>query len=399
VVAPPYDVITDEEREELYRRHDKNIVRLILGKGYSTDDESNNKYTRAAETFKTWLDEGVMVEDPEPSLYLYEEEYEIGGQRKRMRGFIALVRLVDFEEGTILPHEETLLGPKADRLKLRRTTRANFSQIFTFYSDPGGAVERLLEPSSGPEAELADRDGVVHRLWRVADPDVIAGVAELMKDKKLFIADGHHRYETALALRDEMKEEGFDYVMMYITNMDSGGLSILPAHRIVTNIEYDRDAFFQGIGRHFQVEEMERDGDGGMEKMLERMEGAGSGHIFGLFLEGKYYTLTLRDPGVMDQRIRDRSKAWRRLDVTILHTLILEDVLGIEEDERHIRYEIDPWKAVKTAWRMGVQMVFFLNPTRVSQVRDVALAGEKMPGKATYFYPKLLSGLVMRKIE
>jgi uncharacterized protein (DUF1015 family) len=399
VVAPPYDVISDEERDELHGRHENNIIRLILGKGYATDDDTDNKYTRAKQAFEDWLEEGILMEDPESSFYVYEEEYTVNGERKRMRGFIGLARLVEFDKGEILPHEETLSGPKADRLKLRRTTGANFSQIFTFYSDPDSIIEGLLNPTSEPEAELKDGNGVIHRLWRVNDQAVVGKVVELMKGKKLFIADGHHRYETALALRDELKQAGYDYVMMYFTNMDSGGLSILPAHRIVTNIDYDKSRFFHGLERFFLVEEVEKDGEGGMEKMFEKMKEANSKHIFGLFLEGKYYTLTLKDPAVMDERIKDRSQAWRRLDVTILHTLVLGDILGIEEDERHIRYEIDGSKAVKMAWQMGVQMVFFLNPTKVKQVRDVALAGERMPGKATYFYPKLLSGLVMRKIE
>jgi uncharacterized protein (DUF1015 family) len=399
VVAPPYDVISDEERDELYGQDKRNVIRLILGKDYSTDDDTDNKYIRAKRTFGEWLEDGTLKKDPEPSLYVYEEEYTVKGERKKMRGFIGLVRLVEFEKGEILPHEETLSGPKADRIKLRRTTGANFSQIFTFYSDPEGVIEGLLNPTSDPEVEVKDGDGVIHRLWRIKDQEVIGKVVELMKGKKLFIADGHHRYETALALREELKDPGYDYVMMYFTNMDSGGLSILPAHRIVTNIDYDKTSFFQGLKRFFRVEEVERDGDGGLQRMFEGMAGADSKHVFGLFLEGKYYTLALKDPAVMDERIRERSRAWRHLDVTILHTLVLGDVLGIEEDERHIRYEIDPYKAVKMAWRMGVQMVFFLNPTKVSQVRDVALAGERMPGKATYFYPKLLSGLVMRKIE
>jgi uncharacterized protein (DUF1015 family) len=396
VVAPPYDVINEEERDGFYDAHDRNVIRLILGKEYPADTDESNRYTRARDHFNQWQDEGVLAQDGEPSLYVYELEYKVNGQTKRMRGLICLLKLVDFAKGEVLPHEETLKKPKADRLNLMRTMGANDSQIFTFYSDPEGNIDSKVEGALGtPEAEVADSDGVIHRMWKIDDPVIISGIVGDMKDRKLYIADGHHRYETSLALSKEMKGAGYDHTLVFMTNMDASGMTILPAHRIISGLEdFHLEGFLSALDENFMVEEV-----GDLESMMNTMRRlAKEQRIFGLYCQGKYWLLTLMDEGVMDEKIPDKSTPWRRLNVTILHTLIMKDLLGVIGDENK-SYEIDEEKVVEAVDSGKYQLGLFLNPTMVDHVRDVALAGEKMPGKATYFYPKLLTGLVMRKIE
>lgn len=400
VVAPPYDVINEEERDGFYEANDHNIIRLILGKDYPGDTDNSNKYTRAWDYFNMWQDEGILTQEEEPSFYVYELEYRVNGQTKMMRGLIGLLKLVDFAKGEVLPHEETLKKPKADRLNLMRTMGANDSQIFTFYSDPKGNIDSMVEGTIGkPEAEVSDSDGVIHRLWKIDEPGVIADIVEDMKDRRLFIADGHHRYETSLALSKEMDGGGYENTMVYMTNMDATGMTILPAHRMIYGLaDFDIDDFITSLEENFEVEAIEEAGKDGLDKMMNSLCAlADEKRIFGLYSQEKYYLLSLRDAEVMDE-IPDRSTSWKRLNVTILHTLIVQDILGITGDENK-SYEIDEAKVVEEVDSGKYQLGLFLNPTMVDHVRDVALAGEKMPGKATYFYPKLLTGLVMRKIE
>lgn len=401
VVAPPYDVINEEERDGFYDTDDHNVIRLILGKDYHGDTPESNKYTRAWDYFNMWQDEGVLATDGRPALYIYELEYTVNSATKKMRGLISLLKLVEFEKGEVLPHEETLKKPKADRLNLMRTMGANDSQIFTFYSDPAGKVDSMVDGAIGkPEAEVTDGDGVIHRLWKLDEPEIISGIIDDMKDRKLYIADGHHRYETSLALSEEMEGNGYDYTMVYMTNMDARGMTILPAHRIIYGLEdFDLKDFLASLGEIFHVEAIEEAGLEGLEKMMGGLRSmAEDKRLFGLYCQGKYWLLTLKDEEVMDKKIPDKSTPWRRLNVTILHTLIIKDILGITGDENK-SYEIDEEKVVQAVDSGNYQLGLFMNPTRVDHVRDVALAGERMPGKATYFYPKLLTGLVMRKIE
>ncbi|MDI6654566.1 MAG: DUF1015 domain-containing protein [Candidatus Hydrothermarchaeota archaeon] len=398
VVAPPYDVISGEERDEYYSAHENNAVRLILGKEFPGDDPKNNRYTRAGEYLEIWIKSGVLKQDREPSIYVYEQEYCYGGEKKILRGFIALVRI---EEGAILPHEETLSKHIEDRLKLMRATNANLCPIYALYSDENKTLEPALEVKQ-PAVDVkfddtCDSKRVRHRLWKVSDAAAIKKVKKEMKDKKLFIADGHHRYKTALAFRNEMrrkKSRMHDYVMMFLTNMDSGGITILPAHRVARISNASK--LENKIRRYFDSKVLKfgrKNKNTKIKEMLEELERQDSKHIFGMYSGGsEFRLLTLKDEKILDRIIKGKSREWKRLDVAILHALLLSR-------EKKIRYVINEKKAIQVIDEGRYDIAFFLNPTKVEQVKKIALANERMPGKATYFYPKLLTGLVLNKIN
>ncbi len=394
VVAPPYDIITDEEVDGYHNRHKNNIIRLILGEKYEGDTPENNSYTRARAYFNKWLEEGVLKKDERPSIYVLEQEYSVDNERKKMLGIISLVKLEEFEKGVILPHEETLAEAIDDRLNLMGTCGANFSQIFSMYSDPEGIVEKIIakETRKPPVAEV-NANGILNRLWKIDDSDIIASVKAGMKEKKLFIADGHHRYATALIMRDRMREKtgsnAYDYTMMYYTNMDSGGITILPAHRLLSNVNFDMSKM-QKIEEYFDVDSVEQ------EQMLKKLKEMNRRHhVFGMCFDGKCYLLILKDENVMDKIIdSEKSKEWKRLDVTIIHALLIDLIV----DHDNLSYIVDDKEAMRTAEEKG-NVVLFVNPTKLDEVKNIALNREKMPGKATYFYPKLLTGFVLNKID
>jgi uncharacterized protein (DUF1015 family) len=419
VMAPPYDVISPALQEDLYRRSPYNVVRLILGKTSEADSETDNRYTRAAADFERWQQQGVLVRDAEPSIYLYDEEYatEDGGRVVR-KGFIALTRLEDFSTGVVKPHEKTLAGPKTDRLNLTKACQANFSPIFSLYSDPCCVLEALTrkEKERLPEVAVADDDGVIHRLWRVTDSSITRKAQELLASKPLFIADGHHRYETALNYRNLMREkhpgytgkELFNYVLMYFANMEDQGMLIFPTHRLVFNLEgFQLPSFLEAVREWFDVEAQAFDpADPEACRAARRalQEKGRERRTLGLFAgDETLYFLTLRDEKAMDSFFDPRTpKALRTLDVSILHRLVLEGVLGItpqaQEQQTHLKYVKGFDEALELVQCGEFQLAFLMNATRMSEVRDVANAGEKMPQKSTYFYPKLLSGLVINKI-
>ncbi len=419
VMAPPYDVISPSLQDALYHRDPFNVVRLILGKTTDEDSGSNNRYTRAAADFRLWEQEGVLVRDTMPSIYLYDQLYRTeDGQTVNRKGFIALARLEDFSSGVVKPHEKTLSGPKTDRLQLTRACRANFSPIFSLYSDPCCVLEfftKKVKERPG-DLEVSDDDGVVHRLWQVTDPAIIEKAQGVLDSKPLFIADGHHRYETALNYRNEMREkhpdftgkELFNYVLMYFANMEDQGMSIFPTHRLVHSLEsFQVEPFLGRLREFFDIEAVPADpADPSARRTLREglaRRGAEK-RVLGLFCGGRtFYYLTIRDEALMDRFFDARApKALRTLDVSILHRLILESILQItpeaQEAQTNLKYIKnfdEPFEQVENG---NAQLAFLMNPTRMSEVRDVANAGEKMPQKSTYFYPKLLSGLVINKI-
>jgi uncharacterized protein (DUF1015 family) len=419
VTAPPYDVISPEMQEELYQRSPFNLVRLILGKIEDEDNEVCNRYVRAAGLFRQWMTDGILVRDGQPSIYLYDEEYQVEGLGTVVRkGFMALARLEDFATGMVKPHEKTLSGPKADRLMLTKACEANFSPIFGLYSDPCCVQEALtweLKKRS-PDLEVTDDDGVTHRLWQVTDSVVIQKVCDLLDNKPLFIADGHHRYETALNYRDFKRQqledfsgkELFNYVLMYFANMEDQGMLIFPTHRLVHGLEGFRlEPFLSELSVYFEVEahSMDPDDAASRREVRDILQKKGENHpSIGLFAGGRtVYFLTLKDENCMDLFFDEKaSKALRTLDVSILHHLVLEKMLGItpeaQEKQTNLKYVKnfdEPFSLVQSGQH---QMAFLMNSTRMTQVRDVANAGEKMPQKSTYFYPKLLSGLVINQI-
>ena len=411
VVSPPYDVISSEEREGLYRKSDYNIIRLILGKEFPGDDEKNNKYSRAAAFFREWLREGILREDEKPAIYIYEQEYFHKGEKKIRRGFLALLRLEDFARGAILPHEETLSRPREDRLHLLRACQANLSPIFALYADPTRVMDGLLEEERELLLEAKDAQGEKHRLWAFTSNEKIERLKRFLKDKELYLADGHHRYETALNFRNEMRQksssctgrEAYNYLMAYLTNMDSAGLVILPAHRLVSGLEnLNGERLREGLNRLFEVTPF-GEGEDNLQRLLSSLEEKNAEeHLFGMYGAEGLCLLRLRDEAVLRRLIEgDKPWSWKRLDITILHQVILNGILAVGKrlDEEKIAYLADAGEAFRSVREGKHQLAFFVNPTRVSQVRDIARAGERMPGKATYFYPKLLSGLVMRKIS
>ena len=414
VLAPPFDVISSEQQKELYERSPWNVIRLILGYEEPNSD-TDNRYTRAARDWKQWLEQGILQEDPVPAIYLCEEEYTLADQKRVRKGFMALVRLEDFDSGSIRPHEYTMEGPKADRLKLMRATQANLSQILSVYSAPWQTINRLLERTylSPPELSATDRNGTMHKIWRVTEERVIEQIAEIMKDKSIFIADGHHRYETALAFRDEMRKRfpdrengGYEYVPMYFSNLNDEGTSILPVHRMVRNVpNFDTQVFLNKAAERFEIREITDTHDVAIRKMLDEMRVEPHGHTaFGLYVQGRAFVLALNDIAHLDDATPShKPREWRELAVTVLQYLLIENVLGLDADTvakgQHIDYTIHAGEAAEMVDSGARQLAFFVNPTKPSEVCSVALQGERMPQKSTYFYPKLLSGLAMRRIS
>ena len=424
VVAPPYDVISPAEQEELYKRHENNVVRLILGKESDSDTPDNNRYTKARDSFDSWQKDSILIKDAFPSIYVYSQEYHLGeteGFEKKMRlGFIALSKLEDFGEGKIHPHENTLAKPKEDRLKLMQHCNANFSSIFGLFSDPSKRIDSVLKDymRHSPLYDMVDDAGMRHTLWAIRDNRAIKIITSVMSDKQIFIADGHHRYETAINYRNEMRgklpnfsgEELYNYVMMYFTNTNSEGLSILPIHRLVSNLsDFDKKKIVEKAGEFFNIEKLsfnESDEKTVKQKLFSDIKERGEKeHIFGMYLgNDEYLLLTLKDEDVLDRLITNsRHPSWKKLDVTILHTLLIEKVLGVSEknlaEQKNITYTISGDEAIKDVKAGKYQIALFLNPTKIEEVKDVATAGEKMPQKSTFFYPKLITGLVMNKLE
>jgi len=406
VVAPPYDIISKEEQEQLYKKSEYNIVRLILGKEYPDDTGENNRYTRAADFFHKWIDDKILVRTDKPSMYVYGETYTIDGKNKKMRGLIALLKLEGYETGKVKRHEKTLSKPKEDRLKLMKTCNANFDQIFLLYSDPEKKIDEILDRNSKGKPDYeAKYDDVVHRLWTVTRRDDIDEIVKTMKPKPLFIADGHHRYETALNYRNYMREkhpgfsgdEPFNYMMVQFNNMDES-LSILPTHRLIYNTpEMNVDEVLKKLKEFFDVEKMilpEKKG----EKIVNILKEKKNKKVFALYHDKKCYILTLKDISVVN-RFGSGSEVLRKLDVSILHTIIIEKILGITDVEKHVKYTRDENEAVSLVDEGKYQLSLFLNATTLDELKSVSETNENMPQKSTYFYPKQITGLVMNAID
>jgi len=432
VMAPPYDVISPERQEKLYERHPKNVVRLDFGKTGPDDTEGNDRYTRAAETLAGWMEAGVLVRDEKPAIYYYTQTYTASpGTRLTRKGFIALSKLEEFSRaegasgGGIRPHERTLSGPKADRLRLMQATAANFSCIFSLYSEKELTVNILLDAATkgtAPLVYVVDDESVENRLWRVDDPEVIERVAAALKDRPLFIADGHHRYETALNYCRLMKEknpghtgdEPYNYVMMYFSNMDDEGMTVWPTHRVIHSLDgFEADGFISECEKYFEIKEFKFNSNTYSEVqeafLADLRATGGNGRAMtalGLRIVGRdaYHVLRLRSEEIMDEVLGvSLPEVFKELDVTVLHSLVLDRILGItaadQESQKNIVYVKSLPEAFTAASDKGAQMVFFLNPTPVAQVRAVAEAGAVMPQKSTYFYPKLLTGMVFNLLS
>ncbi|MBI5971234.1 MAG: DUF1015 domain-containing protein [Deltaproteobacteria bacterium] len=429
VIAPPYDVISSKYQDELYARHPNNFVRIELNKTAPEDKEGSDRHSRSAELLNKWIAEGVLKRDDKPAIYYYTQTYKLKDVTTQVRkGFIALAKLEDLGKG-IHPHEKTLSGPKADRLKLMQATDSNMSCIFSLYSEPKLTINSLIETSlkgAAPSIDVRDDEGVENRFWRVVDADVISKVAMAMDNKALFIADGHHRYETALNYRNMMREssikggitpkhtgaEPYNFVMMYFSNMDDQGMTIWPTHRVVHGLQGFTAAGFLGKCReHFNVREFKFSDSGEYgsvrNEFLSNLEASGKGKIsIGLSIRGagSYYVLILKAKDTMQKVFGNTiPDVFKNLDVTVLHSLILGRALGIsqeaQEKQQNLLYVTRCDDALDAVNKDNNQLVFLLNPTRVEQVKAAAEAGFVMPQKSTYFYPKLLSGLVINLLD
>lgn len=403
LTCPPYDIISESRRLDYLKRNPHNIIRLELPR------DGEDPYAQAGQTLQNWLSEGILRQDDAPALYVYEIVFSADGVQKSVMGLIGLVKLEEFEKGIVLPHEETLSKAKADRFQLMQATGCNFSNIYSLYmdNDENALDIQKLVLQGQLLYDMADEDGLVHRLWAITDEVTVNSVCRHLSDVKLYIADGHHRYETALNYRNALREKGMpigagsDYVMMMMVEMSQPGLVVFPTHRLVRNLEgFDAKAVLAACEQYFELERDIPVSDIGDRLGRSYRE---SRHSYGFFAGGDTFTLlTLRDPSVMDKLLPHLSSASRALDVTVLHTLVLERLMGIDKKNMagqvNLTYTRDLQEALDGVNAGTYQCGFILNPTRVEEIRDVAAAGEKMPQKSTYFYPKLITGLTMNKL-
>ena len=390
VVTQPYDKISKEMQERYYALHPNNIVRLIFGKNDPNDTPSNNVYTRAAADLQAWRHSGVFEQISEAAFFVYFQRFTVPGSNEtRVRkGFVGLGRLEEYSNKVIFPHERTLTGPKKDRLELLRHTRTQFEQIFMLYEDPARRIDNLMDDVARqkPDIHLKDEYEVEHTMWTVAERDRIGFIEEQMAGKRLIIADGHHRYETALAYRDELHgEKGSDRIPMAFFNMNSPGLTVLPTHRVTANVPgFDSKTLFNRAAEFFD-------------------SSVGGGVTIGVFTGGSLSNLHLKTSVDLAGLMPDLSEKQRTLDVVVLHRLLLERCLGITEDavkkESYLTYFRERDAAIKAVRQGRAQAAFLLNPTRLDQVRDIAYEGNVLPQKSTDFYPKVLSGLTMYAME
>jgi uncharacterized protein (DUF1015 family) len=412
VIAPPYDVIDPALQEALYARSPHNVIRLILNKEEPGDHETNNRYTRAARFLRDWQQEGILTQDSARALYVYHQEFEVEGQRFSRRGFLARVRLEPFGEGKIFPHEETMSGPKADRLKLFRATTMNLSPVFGLYPDETGAVQDQLDAAvrRALPLEATDHLGVVSRLWPVTDQHVVSAVTGSMGPRPVFIADGHHRYETALRYLEERREAGevrdgevaANFVLMMLVGMTDPGLVILPTHRLVSGIpELTADRLRALLGVHFKMETVGQ-GDKGARDTWELLQADGGQDWlgFGTVADGVWQTARFHSPPVMAHFAAEHSPTWRSLAVSILHVLVLgrllPEGLGGRPECRYVHLLREVLDAT-TARQCPLAVL--VPPATMQHVEQIAGNLEKMPPKSTYFYPKLLSGLVFNPLK
>lgn len=411
VIAPPYDAITPEERERLYRKSPYNVVRLIL-------NQEPNPYESVARLFDGWRAEEIFVQDEKPALYFLSHRFsDAEGKARERLGFIALAQLEDFSTGTIRPHEKTLPGPKEDRLRLMFACHANLSPIFALYSRPKQTINRILaEQVQGvpPTIEVKEDGGGSCSLWRLTDAEIIRLAQREMAEQPLLIADGHHRYEAALNYRNRLREgkenrsgrEAFNYVMMYFADMNDDGLVILPTHRLVRSfapIPFQK--LEEELQQYFYLEPYPKTPEGQRWFLRALRSGGKKRHLIGASFkrDPRYLILRLKNKRFMQRLAKELSAPLLELDVSILHLLLLEHVLGITPEEQikdgTISYSQDEERVLKAVDKEDYQAAFILNPPKPAEILSITQSGEKMPQKTTYFYPKLISGLVINKID
>ena len=410
VVTQPYDKITPAMQEKYYAASPFNLVRIILGRANPSDNTTENVYSRAAALSKQWRQDGILQQDSAPSVYPYSQTFTAPtGKKFERRGFIALGRVEDYSAKVVFRHEQTLAKPKADRLDLLRATRLHYEQLFLLYED-SGEIDSVLASSARPAIDVADEYGVSHRVWQVSDPAAIASVQAKMRDQKLVIADGHHRYETALNYRNECRtgensssEAHHEFVMMTFVNMNDPGLLILPTHRVVHSLgSFSVDEFHKASGEFFEVEEVDADIDAAKASALLSERGRAGTALLGVTASHAFVLHAPKPEGM--RLLTGLSSRQQSLDVVQLHKVLLEGVLKLSEEsirnQQNLSYVREAGEALAAVrGKEAANIAFLMNACPVGKMREVALAGEVMPQKSTDFYPKLLSGLTAYALD
>jgi len=403
LVCPPYDIISSDAQEYYHERHPYNLIHMLLGKDIPGED----KYKLAGNYFKEWLKNKILIQDERPNIYFYSQQYNLKGEKKTRLGFIALLHLED-NNTSVFGHEHTRLEPKEDRLRLLRAVRANLSPIFVLFSDKKRIIQRTYQQclyDKKPFIEIKDEDKILHKLWRIDSPDILSDIEKKMSGENIFIADGHHRYEVACAYRQEIKqklgpitgEEDFSYILAYFTNVESHGLTVLPIHRLVKlDSNFSMDSFRQRLKIYFDVDEVKD-----KTRFFFLLEKAGSSeHVLGTYKGRRFWLMRLKNVKILDKVINDKPSEYRSLDVAILNYIVLKEILELDfSDKERVTFSPIADELLERTDSDNSYISFFLNPVKIQQIISVALSGEKMPSKSTYFYPKVLSGLVINRHE
>ena len=414
VTAPPYDVIDEAQQKALYEQHPCNVVRLILNRTEPGDDGPEDRYTRAADFLRHWMSEGVLMQEQEAAFYVYHQEFEWEGQSYLRKGFLGRIRLEEFGKGQIYPHEQTMKGPKADRLALTKACRMNLSPVFGLYPQVTDQVDGALDRAIAQLTPMVatDEHGVVHRIWPVTDPTAISQVTTALQQIPIFIADGHHRYETALNYRNELREAGeldeefgaANFVLMHFVGMEDPGLAILPTHRLITGLAAPLSAaqIQEALAANFETQ-IVGTGPEAARETWEMMEMDGGQNVFGICsaADQQWIFARLTDDSPMQELAAEHSETWRTLGVAVLHRLIIDHLLGQFAADEQLKWRyVHLMDEVNDSLASGeCQVACLVAPAGIEHVREIASAFEKMPPKSTFFYPKLLSGLVFHPLS
>ena len=414
-IAPPYDVINDAQREQLYNKSEHNLVRIIKGKTNASDNGQDNQYTRAADYLTRWIEEGALKQDSSEAIYAYVQDFEVAGTQFQRRSFIALAKLEDFGQ-IVKPHEQILRKPMIDRLNLKHATSTDLGLVFMLYEDRQKIADEIMAKAAKRESliDFVDEQDVRHRLFGITDKQNIEQIVNMMSDKSCIIADGHHRYTTGLTYSNESDNPAAKYKMLAFANMQQDGLIVLATHRLVGNLEnFEMKKLLEDLSEKFRITKFEFDSAQNKQQaeddMLERMraEHDKDESAFGIYgSDNAFYMAVLKDKSMMDSVVPDMSQAWKTLDVSILHKLILEELLGIDKERlaagENLQYVKDTPNAIADSIAQvdagQKQAAFFMNPVKMQQLKMVTEAGERMPQKSTYFFPKVYTGLTINKL-
>jgi uncharacterized protein (DUF1015 family) len=412
VMSPPYDIISEKMQNELYDKNPLNFVRLILGKQNSSDNEKDNRYLRAKNYLFKWLEEKTLVESDKPAIFPYKIEYKLNSRKKIFNGFFILLKL-DPEYKLVRAHEKTLSKPKADRLNLTRACNSNLEPIQLLFIDKDDKIRELIDKTlNEPFIDVRGYDGFNHKLWKLEDKDVVSKIQDELKEKILFIADGHHRYQTAINYANELRQKTgeindnapFNFRMVILANIFDDGLAILPTHRLIKKPDLNIEKIIDNLKEYFNIEEKKvilagKNYSQISNKIKDDLK-TDKKHKIALYVKDRYYILTLKNETIMDNFAKDKSKVWRTLDVSILHKIILEHLMSINQDnlEDHVKYTRVDEEAIRFVEEGKFDFSFLMNATKIDELKAVAEAGEHMPQKSTYFLPKMLSGLVFYKM-